>query len=133
MKQETKTLESKLRSGRVRPLVTVHTQKTILSSLLKENKLMGLTALQPKHFRDYAVIFRAMQKLYDEGKPIDHALLIGELYDKLSNIGGPQVLTELSRVEVDTDNFKAYEKDLIEQWQLKEIKRLQKVEITNLE
>lgn len=94
---------------------------------------MGSTVLQPKHFTKYAVIFQAMQKLSNEDKPIDHVTLLGELYDKLPSIGGPQTLTEIERTECKPENFKTYEKELIEHWQLKEIKRLQKTEIKSLE
>src|SRR5699024_8919239 len=64
---------------------------------------------------------------------IDHVTLLAEVYDDLNSIGGPQTLIKIEKTEVEIENFKVYEKELIEKWQLTEIKRLQKQEITSLE
>jgi len=117
----------------MKPLDIAHIRQATLSALLKENSLFEITRLKPEHFGEYAIIYQAMKKLYEDNGAVDQVLLIGELYDELPSIGGLQVVTKIAKADTNVSNFQAYEKELIEHWQLNEIKRLQKREITSLD
>src|SRR5690625_4088490 len=110
----------------MKPLDIAHIRQATLSALLKENSLFEITRLKPEHFGEYAIIYQAMKKLYEDNGAVDQVLLIGELYDELPSIGGLQVVTKIAKADTNVSNFQAYEKELIEHWQLNEIKRLQK-------
>ena len=97
-------------------------EKEILGCILKDNSLIDETILQVKYFskQEHQLIFQSMLKLAAEGKAIDRVSLLAENYEYLSHFGGTDFIADLES-NGKVENFKTYERQLIEDYKKRRI------------
>lgn len=98
-------------------------EQYFLASIMKEPSLIKETSLTKDYLSElsHQVLFNAMQEIDKQGETIDFV----SIYTKIGNsglfqIGGSNVLNDLASFQVNINNFKQYEKYIIEAWQLSE-------------
>ena len=97
-------------------------EKEILGCILQDNSLIDETVLQVKYFskQEHQLIFQTMLKLAAEGKAIDRVSLLAENYEYLSHFGGTDFIADLES-NGKVENFKTYERQLIEDYKKRRI------------
>mgnify|MGYP001287861043 FL=1 len=100
-------------------------EKEILGCILQDNSLIDETVLQVKYFskQEHQLIFQTMLKLAAEGKAIDRVSLLAENYDYLSHFGGTDFIADLES-NGKVENFKTYERQLIEEYKKRKIENI---------
>src|SRR5690606_31556884 len=100
-------------------------EKEILGCILQDNSLIGETVLQVKYFskQEHQLIFQTMLKLAAEGKAIDRVSLLAENYEYLSHFGGTDFIADLES-NGKVENFKTYERQLIEEYKKRKIENI---------
>ena len=106
------------KSGRVPPQ-DIEAERSLLGAIMLQDDIMAeiLTVLKPRDFYEkrHEIIFAAMQRIYDQHKPIDLLTLTAELRTTktLKEVGGAPYLTDLSTCVPAASHAKAYA-DIIE-------------------
>src|SRR5690554_2085786 len=100
-------------------------EKEVLGCILKDNSLINETILQVKYFskQEHQLIFQSMLKLAAEGKAIDRVSLLAENYEYLSHFGGTDFIADLES-NGKVENFKTYERQLIEDYKNRRIEEI---------
>lgn len=101
------------KGGRIPPQDIVAEKSVLGAVMIKDDVLPEiLTILKPRDFYEkrHEIIFNAMQRLYDQHKPIDLLTLTAELKSAktLKEVGGAPYLTELSNFVPAASHAKAY-------------------------
>jgi replicative DNA helicase len=103
-------------------------EQALLSSLMKKGDLIKEVALNEDHF-DYLPhkkIFQAMRQLEKKNIPIDIVSLNTEIGNELLFIGGSDYLADLFNIMTNEDNFKTYERYVLEEYKIRKSKELLK-------
>lgn len=102
-------------------------EQYFLAAIFKEPNLIKETSLTKEHFSELAhqVLFNAMKEIDSKGEIIDFV----SVHTKLGNsgifqLGGSDLLKNLTSYQVNTNHFKQYERYIIEAWQLSEAKSI---------
>jgi len=69
------------------------------------------------YYRNNQTIYRAIMKLYMDGKPIDRTTVAIEIGEKLQGIGGRTYLLELIERSVSSAHLERYSQDIVEKYQ----------------
>lgn len=100
-------------------------EKEILGCFLKDNTLINETMIQTNQFESESsrLLFQSMIMLSSQGKAVDRVTLMSANYDYITQMGGPDFITQLSS-SGEVDNFESYEAEFIEQYKQRESERL---------
>ena len=100
-------------------------EKEVLGCILKDNSLIDETVLQMSYFtkQEHQLIFQSMLKLSAEGEAIDRVSLLAENYEYLSHFGGTDFIADLES-NGKVENFKTYERQLIEEYKKRRIEEI---------
>lgn len=100
-------------------------EKEVLGCILQDNSLIDETVLRMSYFtkQEHQLIFQSMLKLSAEGKAIDRVSLLAENYEYLSHFGGTDFIAELE-TNGKVENFRTYERQLIEEYKKKNIENI---------
>jgi replicative DNA helicase len=103
-------------------------EQALLSCLLKKGDLIKEVALTVDYF-DYVShkkIFEAMRRLEKKDIPIDIVSVNTELGQELIFLGGSEYLSDLYNIITQEDNFKTYERYVLEEFKIRKTKELLK-------
>ena len=110
-------------------LENLQAEKHFLAAIMKEHALIKETGITKEYFSElsHQVLFNAMQEIDKQGEIIDNV----SIYTKIGNsgifqMGGSNILNDLSSMIVNINNFKQYEKYIIEAWQFSEARNITK-------
>lgn len=102
-------------------------EKHFLAAIMKEHALIKETAITKDYFSElsHQVLFNAMQEIDKQGEVIDNV----SVYTKVGNsgifkMGGSNLITDLSNLKVNVNNFKQYEKYIVQAWQFSEAREV---------
>lgn len=100
-------------------------EKEVLGCILQDNSLIDETVLRMSYFtkQEHQLIFQSMLKLSAEGKAMDRVSLLAENYEYLSHFGGTDFIAELE-TNGKVENFRTYERQLIEEYKKKNIENI---------
>lgn len=91
---------------------SIEAEQAVIGSILLSQQFDGAEQLEPEHFyrADHALIFKAMQSLQQQAKPIDLVSLTNKLTDnsQLQDVGGVTYLAKLANSVPSASNFKYY-------------------------
>ena len=108
----------------------------LLGSILKKGEIIKEVSLSEKHFfsTNNQIIFKTLREIEQENEPIDLVSVVVRLgNNNLSRIGGREHLSKLMNSIVTTDSFKTYEKYILESWKIREARKIQGIEIYDLD
>ncbi|GGJ61806.1 replicative DNA helicase [Virgibacillus salexigens] len=108
----------------------------LLGCILNKGTLIKESALQEKHFglKENKIIFKTLRDIEKDNEPIDLVTVVSRLGNKnLSLIGGRQHLRKLMNSVASTESFKTYEKYIIKAWKIREARRIQEIDIHDLD
>lgn len=103
-----------------------HNEQALLSCIMKKGDLIKEIAVQDFHF-DYIPnqkIFQAMRQLENKNIPIDIISLNAELGQELIFIDGVEYLGYLHEIYTQEENFKTYERFILENFKIRKTKEL---------
>lgn len=103
-------------------------EKSLLSCLIKKGDLIKEVAISDKHFEslEHQRIFTAMRSLEQRNEPIDIVSLTMELGQDILLSGGRVYLADLHNMITDLENFKTYEKYVLNEYKIRTAKQLAK-------
>lgn len=101
-------------------------EQALLSCLLKKGDLIKEVALQVEHFESLPnkKIFEAMRQLEKKNIPIDIVSVNMEIGQEVIFIGGYQYLSDLFNIMTQEENFKTYEKFILQEFKIRRTKEL---------
>lgn len=115
-------------------IVSDYIEKQILGCFIKDNSLLQETRIRVDHFDEknthHRSIYKTMKKLKQDGKQVDHISLMSELYEMLTDLGGPDYIMSI-QTKGDPNNFETYETTMIEHYQDRETKKLLQQYLSN--
>lgn len=96
-------------------------EQYFVGCLLSEGELAKETKLQQKNLYLPAlkIIFEAIKKVDEKGKPVDLVAIVEELGPRLDHVGGVGYLGELANSIPTTANFKYYENLIFDKWKMR--------------
>lgn len=103
-----------------------HNEQALLSSIIKKGDLIKEVAVQDFHFEyiPNQKIFQAMRQLENKNIPIDIISLNAELGQDLLFIGGNEYLSDIYQLYTQEENFKTYERFILENFKIRKTKEL---------
>lgn len=103
-----------------------HNEQALLSSIIKKGDLIKEVAVQDIHFEyiPNQKIFQAMRQLENKNIPIDIISLNAELGQDLLFIGGNEYLSDIYQLYTQEENFKTYERFILENFKIRKTKEL---------
>jgi replicative DNA helicase len=101
-------------------------EQALLSCLLKNGELIKETALKKDHFGyvPHQRIFAAMRNLEEKDIPIDIVSVNTEVGQEILFIGGSEYLGDLYSIITSEENFKTYERFVLEEYKIRKTKEL---------
>jgi replicative DNA helicase len=105
---------------------SISAERSLLSCIIKNGDLIKEVALETEHFKELSnqLIFTAMKELDEKSEPIDIVSIRTQLGQGVSTIGGHQTLTDLVNSLSKEENFKTYEKYILDDYKVREAKKL---------
>lgn len=101
-------------------------EQALLSCLLKKGDLIKEVTLQEEHFGylPNQKIFQAMRQLERKDIPIDIVSVVTEIGKEIIFIGGSDYLGDLFNIITNENNFKTYERYVLEEFKIRKTKEL---------
>ncbi len=106
----------------------VNAEQSLLACILKKGDLIKEIALQPLHFEklEHQIIFTAMKAIDSNNEPIDIVSIKIHMGQDLLLYGGTNYLADLKNSIANVDNFKTYEKYILNDFKIRKTKELAK-------
>lgn len=101
-------------------------EQSYLSCIIKKGDLIKEAALDPNHFNllEHQTIFTAMKELDSKNQPIDIVSISTQIGQDILLIGGIKFLSDLYNSITNIDNFKTYEKYILDNFKIRKVKEL---------
>lgn len=116
--------------------INLEAEFAVLGSVLQKGELFKELTIQEKHFSTKAnkILFKAFEQIDKKGETIDIAMVVMNLgATNLSTIGGKTFLTQLMNSIPSLERFKSYEKYVFDAWKVREARRIQDIDIYDLD
>ncbi|WP_082252922.1 replicative DNA helicase [Bacillus sp. FJAT-27251] len=99
-------------------------ENMVLGAVFLEPKIINELILEHRHFSTIRnqMIYQAMLRLREKGRPIDMVTMIAELGDELGNVGGVSYLTSVAVLCPTTAHVEHYQEIVLEHFKIREIK-----------
>lgn len=106
----------------------VSAEQSLLACILKKGDLIQEVSLQPIHFSklEHQIIFTAMKEIDSKNDPIDIVSIKMHMGQDLLMYGGTNFLADLKNSIATIENFKTYEKYILNDFKIRKTKELAK-------